>query len=276
MIAAAVIVRDEQTNLLEWLAYHFTIGIRKFVIYDNESRDRTVDVVLGASRFYDIDLVAWPTFHGRTTQIFAYRDACFRLRTQADVEWCAFLDTDEYLLSTTGAQITSFTDRCVEADAICLNWAIFGSSGYRARPPGLMIEAFCHRAPLGSEVNNPVKTIVRPGAVMDCANPHFFIVRGQCVNGSNQRAIINERQDGTVGPIPDQEWRVNHYACKSRAQWQDRLLRGQCGRISVDEERWRVWDRNDEHDISAGHYYGAATRTELARIGHSLRNAQAA
>ncbi len=276
MIAAAVIVRNEQANILEWLAYHFAIGIRKFVVYDNDSTDDTVGVVLGAARFYDIDLVRWPTFHNRTTQIFAYRDACFRLRTQAEVEWCAFLDADEYLLSTTGGQIADFTDRCVEADAICLNWAIFGSSGYRARPPGLIIESFCRRAPLDSDVSSPVKSIVRPGAVLDCANPHFFLVRGQCRNGSNRPFLINDSQNGTVGPIPDQEWRVNHYACKSRSQWNERLERGQCGQIAVDEERWRLWDRNDEHDISASHYYAGATKAELARIGSAVRSARAA
>ena len=265
VIAAAIIVRNEARSLPEWFAYHAAIGIGKFVVYDNESTDGTVATVLDAARLYDIDLVPWPTFSRRTTQIFAYRDACFRLRTQSEVEWCAFLDSDEYLLSTTGADIRQLTDRCAAASSICLNWAVFGSSGHVMRPPGLMIEEFCRRAPLQSEVNNLVKSIVRPQAVLDCANPHFFYVSGACVDPTGEPAAINASENGTEGVVSIHDWRINHYAAKSQQQWAERIKRGQCGQIPVDTTRWLLWDRNDEQDISAHHFYGAATRQQLDR-----------
>ncbi len=266
MIAAVLMVRDEQYDLLEWLAYHHVIGIGKFVVYDNESSDGTLSALKRAQSLYDIDIVSWPTFPKRLTQIFAYRDACFRLRNQTEVEWCAFLDIDEFLFSATGSRLEQLTDQCSSASAIGLNWAVFGSSGHQERPEGLVIDNFGQRAMLYNPCNCIIKSIVRPAEVLDCFNPHYFKIRKPIVDADGDPLPINADLNGVAGDIKLCDWRLNHYATRSRWHWDRRLKRGQAGNIAVDESRWLTWDRNEEIDPSASYFSGDAVRQELARL----------
>lgn len=266
MIAAVLMVRDEQYDLLEWLAYHHVVGIGKFVVYDNESSDGTLSALKRAQSLYDIDIVSWPTFPKRLTQIFAYRDACFRLRNQTEVEWCAFLDIDEFLFSATGSRLEQLTDQCSSASAIGLNWAVFGSSGHQERPEGLVIDNFWQRAMLYNPCNCIIKSIVRPAEVLDCFNPHYFKIRKPIVDADGDPLPINADLNGVAGDIKLCGWRLNHYATRSRWHWDRRLKRGQAGNIAVDESRWSTWDRNEETDPSASYFSGDAVRQELARL----------
>ena len=270
MIAAAVMICNEAPDILEWLSYHHVMGVRHFIVYDNESIDETVSVLERVRQHYDIDLVKWPSFPGRVTQIFAYRDACFRLRSRTDIEWCVFVDADEFVASTTGAKLTQLIDRCHKASSICLNWSIFGSSGHRERPSGLVIETFQHRAPLTDACNRVIKSIVRPRDVLDCFNPHYFKVTGDTVDADGNSLLVNERHNGILGDVKLCSWRVNHYATRSRWHWERRLRRGQAGNIPVDEARWLAWDRNDEQDISATHYQASAVHEALDRCALEL------
>ena len=271
MIAATLIVRDEASQLPEWLAYHHAIGIGKFVIYNHESRDDTISVLRRSQARFDIDVVSWPTFPGKVTQFFAYRDACFRLRTQREVEWCAFIDIDEFLLSTTGNSVQELADRCKHAAAITLHWAVFGPASHvtgHSQPDGLIIDQFIRRAPLQDAVNGPVKSLVRPSAVLDLLNPHAFLVDGQTVDGNGNAFTFNAAENGSAGPVELSDWRVNHYASRGRWHWTRRLLRGQLGNEARDETRWETWNRNEEEDRSAPYYLADAVHAALREQNH--------
>ncbi len=266
MIAAALIVRDEALRLPEWLAYHYGIGITKFVVYNHQSWDDTAFVLRRLQSRYNIDIVPWPTFPSKHTQFYAYRDACFRLRPQREVEWCAFIDIDEFLLSTTGNPVQQLVDRCQHASAIALHWAVFGPGPHvdgRVRPNGLVIEEFVRRAPLQDRVNGPVKSLVRPSAVLDVLNPHAFFVDGQTVDGHGHPFTFNAAQNGSANPVNVCDWRINHYATRGRWHWEQRLARGQLGNETRNQTRWEMWNRNEQIDISAQRFFAAAVHAEL-------------
>eukprot|EP01025_Chloroclados_australasicus_P025950 TRINITY_DN25805_c0_g1_i1.p2 TRINITY_DN25805_c0_g1~~TRINITY_DN25805_c0_g1_i1.p2 ORF type:complete len:426 (-),score=44.08 TRINITY_DN25805_c0_g1_i1:1447-2724(-) len=45
-VAACLLMKDEQTDILEWLAYHRYIGISKYYVYDNNSKPPMLDILL--------------------------------------------------------------------------------------------------------------------------------------------------------------------------------------------------------------------------------------
>ena len=263
MTAACLIVRNEARDLPAWFAWHARIGITEFLVYDNSSDDGTLDVIRQAARLYDVSLIPWPTRSPRV-QLDAYNDAL----TRVQAEWCAFIDADEYLMSTSGGQISDLLHGVrPDADAVLLNWCLFGSSGHVVPPADPVPLGYLCRAPVdASTVNGFVKSIVRPARTLRCLNPHAFQVEGMQVDANGNQASLDVEAGRLAGPIPTTPWRVNHYATRSRLDYEHRLARGRPGDGGgYPEDRWALWDRNDEHDMSAPVHYGAALREEMAR-----------
>lgn len=163
-------VKDEGPNILEWVAYHRTIGFTDIVIYENDSfdlTDRTLRVLdrIGAIRYFPNSFrpgAISPPFQNR-----AYRRAS-QLDIHDAADWCMALDSDEFLKincgSGTVADLTAAVDPAF--DAIRINWRIFGSSGLRTLDNRLVTERFTQTtfAENVTRRPHPVKTIYRPRA----------------------------------------------------------------------------------------------------------------
>ena len=68
-IVICAIVRDEVRYLLEWIAFHLVAGVDGFLIYDNDSKDGTTDLLTALKVHYPIEVVAWPTAANRSPQV---------------------------------------------------------------------------------------------------------------------------------------------------------------------------------------------------------------
>ncbi len=93
------------------------------------------------------------------------------------VDWCAFIDTDEFIGNGDPDCSESFVemlDRHKNHYAIGLNWAIFGSSGHIKRPEGLVQESFLRRENETFSPNRHIKSIVRPRYTKGAHHAHGF------------------------------------------------------------------------------------------------------
>ncbi|XP_058090602.1 glycosyltransferase family 92 protein RCOM_0530710 [Magnolia sinica] len=95
LICACTMMYNSGKFLREWVMYHATIGVERFVLYDNGSDDDMADVVeklLEAGYHVTTILWPWPKTQeaGFSHCAVSYRDTC---------KWMAFVDVDEFIFS---------------------------------------------------------------------------------------------------------------------------------------------------------------------------------
>ena len=137
-----------------------------------------------------------------------------------------------------------------------VNWAVFGSSGHRTRPPGPVIENYLRRTDKPG-VNRQMKSIVNPLEVRAFCVPHFFMYRDGWAVDENHRPL-------TKGPLTFTEQvsfsrlRLNHYSVKSEEEFRRKLARGPADSSIPKRELWdeqeiqrrlRGWNDVVDHDI---------------------------
>ncbi len=202
-LAACVIVKNEARFLAEWLEYHLLIGVEHFYIYDNDSAD---DIGAQLSVYADVvTRLHWPLTSDQ--QRAAYQHFFRTFRHQA--RWVAFIDADEFI-AFRGADLRAYLRSQSAENGIMAQWVLFGTSGHRARPAGLVIENYtqCHaRSP-----NPNIKTICRPTEVReaDIVSPHRFPYR--------------DERPGFAAPLD--VIAVYHYITRSLEDLLDKVSRG--------------------------------------------------
>lgn len=252
-IAACLIVKDEARDIAEWIAFHALAGFDALLIYDNGSSDGTTALLQAAAGLHDVRVTPWRTRAG-AAQMDAYRHA---LRTSRhEFEWVALIDSDEFIVIHQPDTLRTLCD--TGAAAIGINWAMFGSNGHDQLPSRLVIESFTRRAEVSFPINRHVKSLVRPGAVLESLNPHAFTVDGPTILPDG-RALEWERDpDGnlraglTQTPADYTIAQVNHYFTRSRAHWQMKTARGYPNPGSMHKlQQFDDYDRNEVEDTSA-------------------------
>lgn len=267
----AMCVRDEGPYLLEWVAYHRSIGATDITIFHNDCSDGTGRML---ERLQDMGLVRVVRNNSgrRSPQQRALRRLS-AMDTVREADWFIFLDIDEFLNVKCGrhdlASLVDAVDN--ETDAIVLNWRIFGSGGERELVDRPVTERFFRAGSLdggsiagsnGRKMRLAVKTLYRPGRFGACDLHRPVLDR--TVSGPGERTWVN----GSGKPLVDPEFvsnqalvrlsesaagielaQVNHYMVRSRAEWLHLRLRGRG--IRPDEERFdvRYWIENDIDDL---------------------------
>src|SRR5205807_10295049 len=99
-------------------------------------------------------------------------DQCIREHRE-DSRWIAFIDIDEFLFSPTLRALPELMVEYEEWPGVGVNWVMFGTSGHRMKPPGLVIESYLHRTG-DPERNRHIKSIVDPSRVTGCPSSHYF------------------------------------------------------------------------------------------------------
>ena len=159
--------RDEP-NIAEWVAHHLLLGFDRIHIFDHKSVT-PISQTLGT------------TFNNTVTVNRVDGDGGIKLKMIADAveiasknkaSWMLYLDADEFLLLNKLNNIKELLTMYNFADALAVNWLMFGTSGYKAQPPGLLTENFIRSDKM---LNPHVKTFVRPEKVkLPIQNPHFY------------------------------------------------------------------------------------------------------
>ncbi|MCC7275929.1 MAG: hypothetical protein IT561_24885, partial [Alphaproteobacteria bacterium] len=129
--------------------------------------------------------------------------------------------------------------------AVAVNWALYGSSGHRERPDGMVTASYTRRGHLGFVVAQPsflrapgldpdraesyrpmsshVKSIVQPALTLRPVTPHHFLYR-------DGRRAVTETGIAFEGPwspeVSVARLRINHYWSKSLGELERKTSRG--------------------------------------------------
>ena len=121
-------------------------------------------------------------------QGWAYADALERARCRT--RWLAFIDLDEFLFSPGPTPLPAVLTDYEEHPGVVVNWQVFGSSGLRVKPDGLVIETFVARARTQWVRNRRVKSIVDPTRATRPIGPHFFEYAGGALAVTEDREPV--------------------------------------------------------------------------------------
>ena len=273
--AVCCIVKNEEHDFAEWIAFHLQAGFDTIIIYDNMSDDRTCDIILQFTEKFDIRYIRWKQTHpGR--QFTAYSHALAHFGD--NFEWILFIDSDEFFIDRNNIQEKlSFLDQFnANVNQILLNWVTFGSSGHKKFQDGLVIENFLYRAPPDAGINKHTKAFVRPGEVLSCNHPHFFTVKGRSVDiFGNDIIWSGTLGSGIIAGLPDYSGpRIHHYWTRSEAHW---LLKDARGRPDADRpplglEALRAFDAVCTVRDESAVFFGSSVRDILKSIGILNKN----
>lgn len=244
------ISKNEAPYIKEWIEFHKLVGFTKFYFYDNESEDNTVDIL---KPYIDSGLVEYTLIKGKGRQLDAYNDAIAKHKNEC--RWIAFLDMDEYLMPIEPFKpiyriVTELVDLAGKGAAgIGVNWCIYGSSYLEKKPDGLISENFIYRGTEKDWGNFHIKTICNPRLVKNYISPHYPIYK---LGGYNINDSDGKRLWGWF--CHDVKWknlRINHYYCKSKEQYIQKISRGFGDRVGeYDMKQFNDYDLNDVKDES--------------------------
>jgi Glycosyltransferase family 92 len=254
-VVICAIVKDEAPYILEWLAYHMALGVDHFYIYDNESGDGTSLILRRLAARGLITYVWWPDAVSTRidpsvgSQFTAYRD--FQKYKQ-NAKWVAFLDVDEFFLPLIDHNVQDFLGRFQNADAVGINWRIYGS--FEAVGHKSVLSRFTRRADESFESNLHIKSFVKTDALIE-GGVHFskILEGGRYVDASGH-LIKNPSHLQLCNGVPTAV--INHYFVKSCEEWGRKRLRGRADLSAEHTEKFRpnehfvLHDRNEVEDES--------------------------
>lgn len=160
--------RDEP-NIAEWIAHHLLLGFDKIHIFDHKSVI-PISQKLGNNFNNRVTVERVENLDGNIKLNLITR--AVNNATKMKASWMLYLDADEFMVLNKINNIKELLTMFNFADALSINWLMFGSSGHQTHPSGLLTENFIR----SDKVLNPhVKTFVRPYTVkLPISNPHFY------------------------------------------------------------------------------------------------------
>ena len=256
-LGICLIIRNREQWIEEWISFHHLVGFTHFYIGLHKCSDKTEEALIDLSRKYKIKIFHVEDKVGGSPQTFFYN--FIQNQVAYEVDWMAFIDSDEYLFSPEHTKIGQVLDSFLQKKvyALAIHWVCFGSSNFVKEPSGLITENYSRRAPDDFFVNKHVKSIVyqRVAGVIKFSNPHLVTVDYE---------VFDEKLRSISTPISPYEpsfsrLRINHYLCQSREYFTTRkkyygIADSDQGLNIKGEEWWITHDRNDVLDYSVELY----------------------
>lgn len=227
-ICLVATARNEGLYLVDWVAYHKSIGFEQIYIYSNDNDDGSDDVLRLLAAAGEIVWFRNDLEVGRKAQTKAYGHAFSMLPDILEYEWTAVLDIDEYLVIR-ASEFASLRDYLHfhernGSDVIHLTWKIMSSCGQDGYDRIPLIDRFHRRLPY----DDPhTKCIFRTKLCMH-SQPHMPVLIDQegarHVDAKGEPFVSLENKSLSARPITDPAC-VNHYFYKSRDEFMSKFSR---------------------------------------------------
>lgn len=273
-ITEVAFTKNEGRFLLEWIAYHRSIGVTDFLIYTNDCEDDSPALL---ERLTDMGIVTHlpnPIAPGEQPQLKALSHAKDHpLVLNAD--YVLQIDPDEFLCVKVGeGDIADLIATAPGADVITIQMRFFGDSGLARLGDGLVIEQLTAASHETFEQNNIVKSLARCGGPFDkiTANhvPGFFPENGQhprIFNCGGTEIAADAYGGERFRTIPDgfrtmANAQLNHYAVKTFSDYRAKKYRGTAANNDwkLTLGYWRARNRNEVQDLSIQRHIPGARR----------------
>ncbi|QDL54435.1 glycosyltransferase family 2 protein [Rhodoferax aquaticus] len=244
------IQRNRGPWLVEWFAFHYLVGFRKFYFYAHLCDDDTHELLLKLASKFDIQSFVMASVQDKV-QLAAYQHACDHF--MHDVDWMCFLDGDEFIFPTQHLDLASALEEyeAVPISGLGVYNRNFGSSGHIQEPTGLITENYRFRADPNFLPQRRIKSLVKGKQTISIgSNSHLFTTPLGTVD-ELQRPI-------TWGYMPDYEpsyekFQINHYVCQSRSYFLEFKKNSGHADASANAVREEIWWDNFNSNAVADH-----------------------
>jgi hypothetical protein len=227
--------RDEP-HLREWAAHHLLLGFDQIIIYDHLSTRPIAEDFRGFdARVRVIRCTMPPPIKMPLMKLAA------KLAVSIGADWMLYLDADEFLVLNTAETVPAAVRgirgvktwlACMNAGAgskvsqIAVNWLMYGTSGIKDAlvfPRDLILDKFVASEEM---LDQHVKCFVRPRAVVDAINPHFFVTGvGTAIGAVDGGPFVAPfHPAGTHVPYYKAKAYIAHYVFQSEASYRRRKL----------------------------------------------------
>lgn len=287
------IFRNEAPYMREWIEFHRLMGVEHFFLYNNLSDDNYIEVLEEYIENGIVTLRDWPEPWGKGIQPRMYGQ-CLE-QDGSKCRWIAFIDLDEFLFAPGSGSLQATLKDFESFPGVVVNWQNYGSSGYKNKPDGLVIERFTMKAKTDWIRNRHVKSIVDPAKVQSTLGAHVFIYRnGESAVTENYEPVkvvkswdpVRRMKRLLIGILPDMpldpyaiyncsvksvsvnKLRINHYVVKSEEEALEFLKHHSHDKNLNRVDRFRYHDRNDVRDDIL-HAYVPELKKRLSDTGVS-------
>lgn len=148
----AVICKNEQEYIKDFVEYHLNLGFDKIIVADNNDEGNT-SIEDALKELIDSNKVELVNLRGKNFQQRYFYDNICNNRTY---EWCACIDCDEYLTFNKDCGITNIKDffKGKENWDICkVNWMVYGDNELIHKGEGTVDERFKEPKPMDFKYN---------------------------------------------------------------------------------------------------------------------------
>lgn len=220
-LSLVIIVKDEDAYLKEFIEYYKLLGVDHFYFYDNESANPLTTLLKEYKKDVTIHRIK-----GRAMQLPAYYHY---LKTYGrNSRWAGFIDLDEFIVPKNTYTLAEFLKDYEYADALGINWTLFGHNDHETRTEGLVTENYTRRK---QSQDIHIKSLVNPKKALHADNPHFLILKegAKFVDAKHNpiSGAFNENHTIDVAQI-------NHYFTKSATEF---IKKAERGRADTGEKR---------------------------------------
>jgi hypothetical protein len=240
-LSVVVIAKDEATYLTEWIEFHQLVGVEHIYLYDNGSIDDTRAILAPYERSGLVTYLPWTCFDSNVApQRQAYAHALCNFGSLW--RWMAFIDIDEFIFPLRDDRLQNALRVYEDLPALALHWHMFGTSGHKTRPRGLVIENYTSRASFPPRVDSDLckwKSIVDPTKVKAVISPHIFML-----TDGRKGAFDEDRrwiQKGQRAQAASRILRLNHYFTRSEEELAVKIAKGDVSRSPADILHPREW-----------------------------------
>jgi hypothetical protein len=208
------IYRDEAPYLPEWIEFHKLVGVERIFLMNNLSTDNHREVL---APYIEEGTVIVEDWEGERPDLPRQAQCNWHCLQQHrhETRWLAFIDVDEFLFSPTGRPVPEILPEYEYAAALWVTVPMFGSSGHRTKPAGLVTESYTRRhSAFYGENEEPVtvrKRIVDPRRTIREG-------MGDAYGGAPQ---VNTNHDPVTRPRGTalfDKLQINHYYTKSEEE----------------------------------------------------------
>lgn len=258
-------MKNEAPYIVEWVAYHLSMGVDNFLIYTNDCSDGTTEIL---DRLQELGVVQHrnnDNWKGNSPQQYALNQSLKEPLIRA-AEWIIHIDVDEFINVRTGnGTLQDFFDAVPDATNVAMTWRLFGHNGIHRLADSLVIDQFDTCAPKFCPKPHTVwgfKTMFKNiGAYekISCHRPNKLddgfrdIVKW--VNGSGKDMTSEAAENGwrnskkTIGYDLIQ---LNHYALRSAESFLIKRQRGRALHVdrSIGINYWIRMDWSNFRDIT--------------------------